>query len=85
MQDEYIAAHQEAMQEFDRMLKRLWEQITGPSTSMPFVLTIMIAKEFTEWGRLITAVAESTYKKRWSMPTLSGTLPRSLTCSLCTV
>lgn len=72
MQDEYIAAHQEALQEFDSQLETLWKQITNPNASLSLVLTIMTAKEFTEWGRLVTAVAEAAYKKGWNMPTLSG-------------
>jgi hypothetical protein len=74
VQYEYIAAHQEAMQEFDRELRRLWECITAPHTATPLVLTVMLAKEYTEWGRLVNAVAEAAYTKRWSIPTLSGAL-----------
>jgi hypothetical protein len=78
MQEKYISAHEEAMKELDAELERVWEQITGPNTLMPLVLTIMIAKEFTEWGRLVNSVAETAYTKNWSIPTLSGAVSSSV-------
>ena len=78
MQDAYIAAHQAALDEFEDELRRAHALLTGPSTSLPLVLTIMIAKEYTEWGRLITGVSEVAYKENWSIPTLSGMCPRPL-------
>lgn len=72
VQSAYIAAHEQAMQAFGQELEALREQITSPDTSISLVLTILLAQEFTAWGRLVTAVAEVAYNKRWSLPTLSG-------------
>jgi len=44
-----------------------------PVTSeISMVLCILMAKEFTEWGRLISSVADTAFKRKWTLPELAG-------------
>ena len=79
MQKAYITVFEEAVEELYNELRAVWRQLTSPSTSLSLVLTILMAKEFTEWGRLITAVSEAAYEQNWSIPTHAGVPSGSVT------
>jgi hypothetical protein len=73
MQENYISAHEEALAGFDAALESAWRQLSEPREAGSLVLAIMVAKEFTEWGRLLSSIAEASFAQGWSLPELSGT------------
>lgn len=73
VQREYISAHESVMDSFSEALDRVWKSMCNPgTTSISAGLCILMAKEFTEWGRLLSCVAEASFLQGWALPTMGG-------------
>eukprot|EP00892_Ulva_mutabilis_P006486 jgi/Ulvmu1/4209/UM019_0188.1 len=72
-QRQYVVAHESAMECFDEALIKAWEYMCRPTTStISLVLCILMAKEFTEWGHLISCVAEASFMQGWTLPDIAS-------------
>lgn len=73
MQRNYLLAHEAAMDSFNDAMHRAWRSMCSPDTSsVPPMLCVLMAKEFTEWGSLLSSIAEASHLQGWSLPAITG-------------